>query len=817
MKVFGNSAILKFDAKGIICEERLFMLTLIKNIVGNSQERKLKKYEKIVHEINRLEPEMEKLSDEELRHKTIEFKNRLANGETIFDIQAEAFAVVREAAKRTLGMRHFDVQLIGGLVLAKGNIAEMPTGEGKTLVASLPSYLRALEGKGVHVITVNEYLARRDRDLIGQIHEFLGLTVGLNLPLMSPEQKKLAYEADITYGIGNEFGFDYLRDNMVYDLRQRVQRPFHYAIIDEVDSVLIDEAKTPLIIAGKTGVSSELSYLCARIIRTFKEGVDYIYDIETKTVNFTDEGISKIERGFDIDNLYDVEHQTLYHYVIQALRAQVMFQRDVDYIVKDGKVLLIDMFTGRPMEGRTLSNGLHQAIEAKEGLEVTEENKTQASITIQNFFRLYPTLAGMTGTAKTEEKEFQELYGMDVIQVPTNKPVIRKDLPDKVFISIDAKYKAVAKKVKEIHQTGQPVLVGTTSILQSEKVGEYLKKEGLSFELLNAKSIEQEVQLISLAGQKGQITVATNMAGRGTDIMLGEGVKELGGLFVLGTERHESRRIDNQLKGRSGRQGDPGVSQFYISLEDDMFKRYASEDLEKLKPSLKVADDGEILNKDILEFVDRVQRICEGVNFSIREYNLKLDDVLSVQRNTIYDLRNKLLKSDDLLTITKKMITSYVDAEFDRTCPDDEEPEAWNLKHLSDQLNKAIPFANFSFETDELDKKEMKKIAQKQLDKYLKLLERYLDTDSTVQSVRRFLLSVTDHHWLQHIDAMEKLKEGIGLRSYSQEDPMRQYQREGLELFTYMYYQIERDVSHQVGNLIYSLEMERKQEEEKGN
>ncbi|TXK90354.1 accessory Sec system translocase SecA2, partial [Parageobacillus sp. SY1] len=416
------------------------MLSYVKKIF-NSDERRLKHYYKIVDHINALEPKFAKLSDQELREKTAYFKNELASGKTVFDIQAEAFAVVREASKRVLGMRHFDVQLIGGLVLAEGNIAEMPTGEGKTLVASLPSYLRALEGKGVHVITVNEYLARRDRELIGQIHEFLGLTVGLNLPMMETEEKKAAYQADITYGIGSEFGFDYLRDNMVYDVSQRVQRPFHYAIIDEIDSVLIDEAKTPLIIAGKTGVSSELSYLCARIVKTFQRDVDYYYDEETKATNLTEEGIAKIERGFGIDNLYDLEHQTLYHYVIQALRAHVLFQRDVDYIVKDGKVILIDMFTGRPMEGRSLSNGLHQAIEAKEGLELTEENKTQASITIQNYFRLYPILSGMTGTAKTEEKEFQTLYGMDVVQIPTNKPVIRVDEPDRVFLTIDQKYK----------------------------------------------------------------------------------------------------------------------------------------------------------------------------------------------------------------------------------------------------------------------------------------------------------------------------------------------------------------------------------------
>jgi preprotein translocase subunit SecA len=769
------------------------MLSYVKKIF-NSDERRLKHYYKIVDHINALEPKIAKLSDQELREKTAYFKNELASGKTVFDIQAEAFAVVREASKRVLGMRHFDVQLIGGLVLAEGNIAEMPTGEGKTLVASLPSYLRALEGKGVHVITVNEYLARRDRELIGQIHEFLGLTVGLNLPMMETEEKKAAYQADITYGIGSEFGFDYLRDNMVYDVSQRVQRPFHYAIIDEIDSVLIDEAKTPLIIAGKTGVSSELSYLCARIVKTFQRDVDYYYDEETKATNLTEEGIAKIERGFGIDNLYDLEHQTLYHYVIQALRAHVLFQRDVDYIVKDGKVILIDMFTGRPMEGRSLSNGLHQAIEAKEGLELTEENKTQASITIQNYFRLYPILSGMTGTAKTEEKEFQTLYGMDVVQIPTNKPVIRVDEPDRVFLTIDQKYKAVAKEAKRVHATGQPILIGTTSILQSEKVAKYLEAENLPFRLLNAKTIEQEAQLIALAGQKGQITIATNMAGRGTDIMLGEGVAELGGLFVLGTERHESRRIDNQLKGRAGRQGDPGRSQFFISLEDDMFLRFAKEETEKWIKKAKTDENGEILNKDIHEFVNRVQRICEGTNFSIREYNLKLDDVLNDQRTAIYRLRNRILENDRLIPLMIDMLREYVPYEIEQHCPIEMLPEEWNLGELSERLHEIIPFPAVQFSENINDIEDVKSSVQHSLEQYIHYLETMDDAERVLSEIRPSLLSIVDYHWLNHLDAMERLKEGIGLRHYSQEDPIRQYQREGFELFVYTYRQIEADV-----------------------
>jgi preprotein translocase subunit SecA len=777
------------------------MLSYVKKLF-NSDERRLKHYYKIVDHINALEPKIAKLSDQELREKTAYFKNELANGKTIFDIQAEAFAVVREASKRVLGMRHFDVQLIGGLVLAEGNIAEMPTGEGKTLVASLPSYLRALEGKGVHVITVNEYLARRDRELIGQIHEFLGLTVGLNLPMMETEEKKAAYQADITYGIGSEFGFDYLRDNMVYDVSQRVQRPFHYAIIDEIDSVLIDEAKTPLIIAGKTGVSSELSYLCARIVKTFQRDVDYYYDEETKATNLTEEGIAKIERGFGIDNLYDVEHQTLYHYVIQALRAHVLFQRDVDYIVKDGKVILIDMFTGRPMEGRSLSNGLHQAIEAKEGLELTEENKTQASITIQNYFRLYPILSGMTGTAKTEEKEFQTLYGMDVVQIPTNKPVIRVDEPDRVFLTIDQKYKAVAKEAKRVHATGQPILIGTTSILQSEKVAKYLEAENLPFRLLNAKTIEQEAQLIALAGQKGQITIATNMAGRGTDIMLGEGVAELGGLFVLGTERHESRRIDNQLKGRAGRQGDPGRSQFFISLEDDMFRRFAKEETEKWMKKAKTDENGEILNKDIHEFVDRVQRICEGTNFSIREYNLKLDDVLNDQRTAIYRLRNRILENDRLIPLMIDMLREYVPYEIEQHCPIEMLPEEWNLQELSERLHEIIPFPAVCLSENINDIEDVKSSVQHSLEQYIHYLETMDDAERVLSEIKSSLLSIVDYHWLNHLDAMERLKEGIGLRHYSQEDPIRQYQREGFELFLYTYRQIEADVCRRLAQAV---------------
>jgi preprotein translocase subunit SecA len=784
------------------------MISIFKKLVGKDGEKRLKKYHQLVEKINALEPTFEALSDDELRAKTQKFKEQLASGKTVFDIQVEAFATVREAAKRVTGMRPFDVQLIGGLVMAEGNIAEMPTGEGKTLVASLPSYLRALEGKGVHVITVNEYLASRDRQQIGPIHEFLGLSVGLNLPMMDETAKQEAYQSDITYGVGTEFGFDHLRDNMVHVISQRVQRPYHYAIIDEVDSVLIDEAKTPLIIAGKTDVSSELSYLCARVVKTFVLDEDFLHDAESNTTNLTEEGIEKIEQGFGIENLYELEHQTLYHYVIQALRARVMFKRDVDYIIKDGKIALIDMFTGRPMEGRTLSNGLHQAIEAKEGLEVTEENKTQASVTIQNYFRLYPLLSGMTGTAKTEEKEFQELYGMDVIPIPTNRPIIREDLSDMIFMTIDQKYTAVAAEAKRVSGTGQPMLIGTTSILQSEKVAKYLKKEGLSFELLNAKSIEQEIDLITRAGQKGHITIATNMAGRGTDIRLGEGVAELGGLYVIGTERHESRRIDNQLKGRSGRQGDPGRSRFFISLEDEMFKRFAAEELEKLISIVGGTADpktGLVEHKKAQEFVERTQRICEGANYSQREYNLKLDNIINQQRKIIYELRNRVLVENDMLPIVEPIIISYVDRLFEEYSNEEIVVEEWDLKGLEKELVLVLADRDVTFPTIMTSKEELREFVEPVLQDYLAAIREHREDENYQLSYKRMLMVYMDHHWLEHIESMERLKEGMGLRNYGGEDPMRQYEREGLDLFTIMYERIERDIAKETSRIELTL------------
>ncbi len=777
------------------------MLNSVKKLLGDSQKRKLKKYEQLVQDINNLEEKLSDLSDEELRNKTIIFKNMLHNGKTVDDIKVEAFAVVREAAKRVLGLRHYDVQLIGGLVLLEGNIAEMPTGEGKTLVSSLPTYVRALEGKGVHVITVNDYLAKRDKELIGQVHEFLGLKVGLNIPQIDPAEKKLAYEADITYGIGTEFGFDYLRDNMATSKNEQVQRPYHFAIIDEIDSVLIDEAKTPLIIAGKKSSSSDLHYLCAKVIKSFQDTLHYTYDAESKSASFTEDGITKIEDLFDIENLYDLEHQTLYHYMIQALRAHVAFQCDVDYIVHDEKILLVDIFTGRVMDGRSLSDGLHQALEAKEGLEITEENQTQASITIQNFFRMYPALSGMTGTAKTEEKEFNRVYNMEVMPIPTNRPIIREDKNDVVYVTADAKYKAVREDVLKHNKQGRPILIGTMSILQSETVARYLDEANITYQLLNAKSAEQEADLIATAGRKGQITIATNMAGRGTDILLGEGVHEIGGLHVIGTERHESRRVDNQLKGRAGRQGDPGSSQFFLSLEDEMLRRFAQEEVEKLTKSLKTDETGLILTSKVHDFVNRTQLICEGSHFSMREYNLKLDDVINDQRNVIYKLRNNLLQEDtNMIEIIIPMIDHAVEAISKQYLLEGMLPEEWDFASLTANINEILPVENMpSLSTNNVHSPEdLQSVLKETLSLYKERVNELTSHTDLQESLRYVALHFLDQNWVNHLDAMTHLKEGIGLRQYQQEDPTRLYQKEGLDIFLYTYGNFEKEMCRYV-------------------
>ncbi|SEJ62410.1 preprotein translocase subunit SecA [Bhargavaea ginsengi] len=781
------------------------MLSLFKKPAATTS-RQLKKYNKTVNQINQLEAVYEKMSDDELRSMTTRFRERIADGEKLVSITPEAFAVVREASKRVLGMRHFDVQMIGGLVMAEGNIAEMATGEGKTLVASLPSYVRALSGKGVHVITVNDYLARRDFEQIGQIHQFLGLDTGLNVPMMDPEAKKAAYQADITYGVGTEFGFDYLRDNLVAEPNQKVQRPYHFAIIDEVDSVLIDEAKTPLIIAGKMEPAAELHRIAALLMKRFEMDIDYDFDPETKAVTLTDAGISKVEKAFGIDNLYEMDHQTLYHYVIQAVRAHVIFKKDVDYIItEDGKIALVDMFTGRIMEGRSLSDGLHQAIEAKEGVEITEENKAQSQITIQNYFRMYPGLCGMTGTAKTQEKEFRSVYGMEVVQVPTNRPKQRIDQPDRVYMTTHDKYEAVAREVKERHATGQPILVGTTSILQSEAVAEYLDKHNLPYHLLNAKSVEQEIQLIADAGRYGTITVATNMAGRGTDIQLGEGSAEAGGLYVIGTEKHESRRIDNQLRGRSGRQGDPGESRFFISLEDDMYRRFAKDDTEKFKKNIKADDVGLILNNNVHELTERTQRIVEGAHFSQREYNLKLDDVINDQRKVVFGFRNQALDGNGLPELLDKLIDDTIDFEIEEHAPQQGASGDWNLKQLESVLASLLP-ASPAIDPEISRQKELRSSLDDAVTDAKERLNELLQDEQYATAAKRLILSRVDTMWVRHLEAMTRMKEGIGLRRYQQEDPMRIYQREGLHLFAKHFQEMRRIVLRDMNRLLKQLQ-----------
>lgn len=782
------------------------MFSIFKRSKEQTSARELKKYYKTVEQINKLEATYSPMSDEELRNMTFTFKERLENGEQLVDIIPDAFAVVREASKRVLNMRHFDVQLIGGLVLTEGNVAEMPTGEGKTLVASLPSYVRALEGKGVHVITVNDYLAKRDFELIGQIHRFLGLTVGLNIPMMEPTAKKEAYNADITYGVGTEFGFDYLRDNMAHTIGDKVQRPYHFAIIDEVDSVLIDEAKTPLIIAGKMGANEELHRIAAMLAKRFKVEEDYDFDDETKATSLTDQGIEKVEAAFGVDNLYDLEHQTLYHYVIQAVRAHVMFELDVDYIVRDDKIELVDMFTGRIMEGRSLSDGLHQAIEAKEGVTITEENKAQAQVTIQNYFRMYPKLSGMTGTAKTQEKEILEVYGMRVIQIPTNRPRRRLDQPDIVFEKIEQKYEYVAQEALRRHEKGQPVLIGTTSILQSEKVASYLKKYGLDFQLLNAKTVEQEVELISEAGQRSRITVATNMAGRGTDIVLGVGVEELGGLFVIGTEKHESRRVDNQLRGRSGRQGDLGESQFILSIEDDMFKRFAKDDVEKFRKKMTTNDIGIVQNKEVTELIERTQRIVEGAHFSMREYNLKLDDVINDQRRVIYDLRDKVLRNEGILQHLVTMMNETVDFAVRENAPEEKDVLEWDFDKMERTVNSLF-LTPVNVNRDETKVKKILQAMDPSIKELTEVINSFADNEQIMAVIPQVMLSFIDQMWVKHLEQMAHLKEGIGLRHYQQEDPMRIYQREGLELFGKNYQELRRKIVEELVTFMKNITM----------
>ncbi|WP_067730223.1 accessory Sec system translocase SecA2 [Oceanobacillus damuensis] len=774
--------------------------------------RNLKVYRTLVDQINKMEQYYTSLTDEQLKNKTNEFKKRLQHGEATKDLAVEAFATVREASRRILGLRHYDVQIMGGLALLYGNIAEMATGEGKTLVASLPSYLVALEGKGVHVITVNDYLSRRDKELIGEIHEFLGLTVGLNVPGLSNSEKQQAYQCDITYGVGTEFGFDFLRDHTVQSSHQKVQRPYHFAIVDEVDSVLIDEARTPLIIAGKGKPSDRLYKVCSKVVKGLKKDEHFTFDFQLKVVNFTEAGLNKCEKVFGVENLFDLEHSSLFHALLQALRARVLYERDVDYIVKDGEIKLVDMNTGRIMEGRSLSDGLHQAIESKEGLKNTDENKTLASITIQNYYRMYPTISGMTGTAKTEKAELNKVYGMDVIQIPTNKQNQRIDYPDMVFLTKEQKYNALVKEVKQRHQKGQPILIGTTSILQSEDVAKEMHKEKLDYQLLNAKSVQQEANLISLAGQKGQITIATNMAGRGTDIMLGDGVAELGGLHVIGTERNESRRIDDQLKGRSARQGDPGSTQFIISLEDYLFVRYASDELERAKPKFKANKDGLIESANIYKFIETAQKIGEGVHYQFREYNLNLEDVANEQRMVIYKLRNSLLETENPLGFIAKQTESLPQEITGSLINNADDPQDWDLMKLEKELDPIL-LTDVSFASQEFnDIQELQAFVDSLILEHAKQMEHYAENERIQVSARETGLFVIDNLWKRHLDSINQLKEGIGIRQYQQENPIQIFEREGYKFFEATYQEIEYELSIRIKGMIKAILDKQKKE-----
>lgn len=841
-------------------------------IFGSYSERELKKITPLVDKIESLDEAMQKLTDDELRNKTLEFKDRLKKGETLDDLLPEAFAVVREAASRVLGMKHFRVQLYGGIILHQGRIAEMKTGEGKTLVATLPAYLNALAGKGVHIVTVNDYLAKRDRDWMGKIYEFLGLSVGCILHGLNSQERKAAYNCDITYGTNNEFGFDYLRDNMVIFKEDMVQRELHYAIIDEVDSILIDEARTPLIISGASNESTEMYELADKFVQTLtyrvvnpnedkldpfnreikEENVDFLVDEKNRTCSITERGTAKAEAFFGIENLSDIENMEIAHYINNAMKARTLMKRDVDYVVKDGEVIIVDEFTGRLMYGRRYSDGLHQAIEAKEKLKIRSESKTLATITFQNYFRMYSKLAGMTGTAKTEESEFREIYGMDVVEIPTNKPVIRIDYPDVVYKTEDAKFRAVVREIKERHSTGQPILVGTISIEKSEKLSKMLKKEGIPHEVLNAKYHEREAEIIAQAGRLGAVTIATNMAGRGTDILLGgnpeflakqemkkmgysdevlalvdsfadikdeevlearkvyrdlykkfkaqtdeeaKKVVALGGLHIIGTERHEARRIDNQLRGRAGRQGDPGSSRFYVSLEDDLMRLFGGERIMNLVETLNMPDDEPLEHNLLTKAIENAQKKVEGNNFSIRKHVLKYDDVMNKQREIIYGERRKVLEGENLRSHIQNNIRKLVEEAVNIYTGQSMDKEEWDLNGLEKYITELFNINKFisaldikNFTPQDL----VEKIMEMAEERY-KLKEAEFGEDRFREVERVVLLQVVDSKWIDHIDAMDQLRQGIGLRAYGQEDPVMAYQNEGFEMFNGMIHNIWED------------------------
>ncbi|MGN7457240.1 preprotein translocase subunit SecA [Paenibacillus pasadenensis] len=789
------------------------MLGLVKKIFGDANEREVKRLMRNVEVINEMEPQFVALTDEQLSAKTQEFRARLEKGEELDDLLPEAYATVREAGKRVLGMRHFDVQLIGGMALHEGKIAEMKTGEGKTLVGTLPVYLNALLGKGVHVVTVNDYLAQRDSSIMRPLYEFLGMTVGCNLNSLSHEQKQEAYACDITYGTNNEFGFDYLRDNMVLYKEQMVQKPLHFAIIDEVDSILIDEARTPLIISGQAAKSTELYHAADKFVSRLKIEEDYTVDIKLRSVMMTESGVEKAERAFGIENLFDHANVTLNHHIQQALKARAIMKRDVDYVVQEDEVLIVDEFTGRIMSGRRYSDGLHQAIEAKENLKVQNESMTLATITFQNYFRMYRKLAGMTGTAKTEEEEFKKIYGLEVLQVPTNRTMIRQDTQDVVYKTENGKFKAVVEEIVERHKKNQPVLVGTVSIENSEKLSELLKKRGIQHKVLNAKYHAEEAEIISRAGQAGSVTIATNMAGRGTDILLGEGVHDVGGLHIIGTERHESRRIDNQLRGRAGRQGDPGSSQFYLSLEDELMRRFGAENIMGMMEKLGFEEDQPIESRLITKAIESAQKRVEGNNFDTRKVVLQYDDVMNQQREIIYKQRREVLFSENIRSIVMEMIQPVIQRIVDAHCPKEQVPEEWDLQAVVDYVHgNLLPEGSVSKE--DLWGKEPEEMAEFLFDKVTAL---YDEREAAMgeETMREFekvvVLRAVDSKWMDHIDAMDQLRQGIHLRAYGGTDPLREYQFEGFEMFREMIETIQEEVSRYIMKAQVEQNLERQE------
>lgn len=807
---------------------------LFSKVVGTHSEREVKRVLPIVDKIEKLEPDYEKLSDEQLKDKTREFKNRLSEGESLDDILPEAYAVVREASKRTIGMRHYRVQLIGGVILHQGRITEMRTGEGKTLVSTLPAYLNALEGKGVHIVTVNDYLAKRDAEWMGQIHEFLGLTVGCILNSMDNDERREAYGCDITYATNNELGFDYLRDNMVIYKEQLVQRELHYAIVDEVDSVLIDEARTPLIISGSSGKSTKIYEACDNLAKQLKRGTakelskmdiimkeddnetgDFVVDEKEKTVNLTAQGVAKVERFFHIENLADPEHLEIQHCINLALRAHNLMFLDKDYVVKDDEVLIVDEFTGRIMPGRRYSDGLHQAIEAKEHVKVKRESKTLATITFQNFFNKYAKKCGMTGTALTEEKEFREIYGMDVVEVPTNKPVARIDHNDSVYKTKKEKLNAIVEDIADCYERKQPVLVGTITIEASEELSDLLRRRGIKHKVLNAKYHEMEAEIVADAGLAGAVTIATNMAGRGTDIKLGEGVQDLGGLRIIGTERHESRRIDNQLRGRSGRQGDPGESKFYISLEDDLMRLFGSQNLMNIFNSLGMPEGEQIQHRMLNKAIERAQMKIEGNNYGIRKNLLEYDIINNQQRELIYAERRKVLDGESMRDTIYGMMDEVIEKYVGRTIGDDQIPEEWDLSELNMNLLPIIPVEPITFDAERDKSINKNELIQRLKEEALHLYEmkeaEFPESEQIREIERVILLKVTDQHWMNHIDDMDQLRQGIGLQAYGQRDPVTEYRFQSYDMFAEMTESIREETVKALMHVRIEQKVEREQ------